>query len=123
MGHYFKCLMNDESPIIETDGCVGNQGMTNATCEEEMQEVLGGMKCGKVVGGGGDEISVAAWKCMVKYWVHLLFKLPNSVLKTDTMSSEWRTCILVPILRGKERYTIKKNYRRIQLLSHTFKLE
>ena len=53
MGHYFKCLMNDESPIIETDGCVGNQGMTNATCEEEMQEVLGGMKCGKVVGGGG----------------------------------------------------------------------
>ena len=74
-------------------------------------------------GGGGDEISVAAWKCMVKYWVHLLFKLPNSVLKTDTMSSEWRTCILVPILRGKERYTIKKNYRRIQLLSHTFKLE
>ena len=38
--------------------------------------------------------------------VHLLFILPNSVLKTDMMSSEWRTCILVPILRGKERYTI-----------------
>ena len=51
MGHYFKCLMNDESPIIETDECVGNQGMTNTICEEEVQEVLGGTKCGKVVGG------------------------------------------------------------------------
>ena len=51
MGHYFKCLMNDESPIIETDECVGNQGMTNTICEEDVQEVLGGPKCGKVVGG------------------------------------------------------------------------
>ncbi len=45
-------LTNDEHPIPETEEGVTNQGMTNTICEEEVHEILGGMTCGKGVGGG-----------------------------------------------------------------------
>ena len=37
--------------------------------------------------------------------VHLLCRLFNSVLKTETMPSEWRRSIALPMFNTKEEYT------------------
>ena len=50
-GRYFKWIMNDENPSIET--CVTRvwqiKDLADKICEEEVHEPLGGMKCGRVL--------------------------------------------------------------------------
>ena len=50
--------MKDKNPGVATDEGVANQGITKHVCEGEVHEVLGGKKCGKVV--GTDEIPMEA---------------------------------------------------------------
>ena len=58
-------MANGGNPITETNESVENQGMmNNQICEEEVQEALGGMTCGKAVGVG--EIHLEEWKYIGK---------------------------------------------------------
>ena len=81
---YFKWLIDDENPGLETDDGVENQGMTNKIVEE-VHEALGGTKCGKDLGTA--KIQVEAWEC-IHIWVQPLCRLVNRVLKTAKIGEE-----------------------------------
>ena len=83
-------IVNNESTEIEKGKGVANQGISNKICEEKVHEALGGTKCGKVI--GADKIPVEEWTCMGKFGVQLLWRLLNSVLKTETNGEEAYWC-------------------------------
>ena len=69
-----------------------------------------------------NNIPIEVWKCMGEEDISWLTKLFNAILKSKKMSDEWRNSTLVPIYKNKRDVQNCKNYKGIQLMSHTMKL-
>ena len=88
--------------------------------KEEVRTAMKKMKNGKAV--GPDDIPVEAWKCLGELAIAFLTKLFNGILESESMPSEWRRSVLVPIFKNKGDVMNCGNYRSIKLLSHSMKL-
>ena len=119
--NYYEEMMNRENEReTRIDSINGTYEDVPRVTKEEVRTAMKKMKNGKAV--GPDDIPVEAWKCLGELAIAFLTKLFNGILESESMPSEWRRSILVPIFKNKGDVMNCGNYRSIKLLSHSMKL-
>ena len=119
--NYYEEMMNRENEReTRIDSINGTYEDVPRVTKEEVRTAMKKMKNGKAV--GPDDIPVEAWKCLGELAIAFLTKLFNGILESESMPSEWRRSVLVPIFKNKGDVMNCGNYRSIKLLSHSMKL-
>ena len=98
-GQYFKWLVVEENPRVETEARDVNQRMVRTISEKETEDVLMGMKSAT-----------------------LLYMLFNYVMTSEHMPSAWKHGILVTIFKRKVVIQESMNNSGVKLLAHTFRI-
>ncbi|XP_057543543.1 uncharacterized protein LOC130821782 [Amaranthus tricolor] len=79
----------------------------------------------KKIGGsravGPDHILIEVWRGLGEEGIHWLTNLFNVILKSRKMSEEWRVSTRISLFKNKGDAQVCRNYKGIQLLSHTMK--
>ena len=78
------------------------------------------MKKGKATGMDG--IPVEVWKCLGEEGIDMLWDLMQGIYEQETIPTEWRDSVIIPIYKEKGDIQDCGNYRGIKLMSHTMKI-
>ena len=117
---YFDKLLNEENPrSIFGDG-VPNEGLTQGISRNEVKVAISRMKNGKATGMDG--IPVEVWKCLGEEGIDMLWDLMQGIYEQETIPTEWRDSVIIPIYKEKGDIQDCGNYRGIKLMSHTMKI-
>ena len=117
---YFDKLLNEENPrSIFGDG-VPNEGLTQGISRNEVKVAISRMKNGKATGMDG--IPVEVWKCLGEEGIDMLWDMMQGIYEQETIPTEWRDSVIIPIYKEKGDIQDSENYRGIKLMSHTMKI-
>ena len=78
------------------------------------------MKTGKATGMDG--IPVEVWKCLGEDGIDMLWDLMQGIYEQETIPTEWRDSVIIPIYKDKGDIQDCGIYRGIKLMSHTMKI-
>ena len=114
---YFDKLLNEENPrSIFGDG-VPNEGLTQGISRNDVKVAISRMKNGKATGMDG--IPVEVWTCLGEEGIDMLWDLMQGIYEQETIPTEWRYSVIIPIYKEKGDIQDCGNYRGIKLMSHT----
>ena len=117
---YFDKLLNEEDPRSIFDDGVPNEGLTQGISRNEVRVAISRMKNGKATGMDG--IPVEFWKCLGEEGIDMLWDLMKGIYEQETIPTEWRDSVIIPIYKEKGDIQDCGNYRGIKLMSHTMKI-
>ena len=69
-----------------------------------------------------DGIPVEFWKCLGEEGIDMLWDLMKGIYEQETIPTEWRDSVIIPIYKEKGDIQDCGNYRGIKLMSHTMKI-
>ena len=96
------------------------EGPVEGVTDEEMMEPINKMKLEKAA--GPSEVNMDMIIASGKFGVGVIKKLCERVLDGKGMPEEWKTSVVVPIVKGKGDVMGCGVYRRIKLLEHAMKI-
>ena len=96
------------------------EGPVEEVTYEEVMEAMNKMKLGKAA--GPSEVNMDMIMASGKFGVGVLKKLCQRVLDRKDMREEWKTIVVVPIVKGKEDVMDCEAYRGVKLLEHAMKI-
>ena len=94
-----------------------NEGLTQGISRNEVKVAISRMKNGKATGMDG--IPVEAWECLGEEGVDMLWDLMQGIYEQETIPTEWRDNVIIPIYKEVEDIQDCGNYRGIKLMQHT----
>ena len=97
-----------------------NEGLTQGISRNEVKVAISRMKNGKATGMDG--IPVEVWKCLGDEGIDMLWDLMQGIYEQETIPTEWRDSVIIPIYKEKGDIQDCGNYRGIKLMSHTMKI-
>ena len=68
------------------------------------------------------KVSTEMISASTKVGIHVIVNLCERALERKGMPENWKTCVLVPIYKGKGDVTNYKAYRKVKLLEHGTKI-
>ena len=115
-----KKKLNEENPRSIFDDGVPNEWLTQGISRDEVKVAVSRMKNGKATGMDG--IPVEVWKCLGEEGIDMLWDLMQGIYEQETIPTEWRDSVIIPIYKEKGDIQDCENYRGIKLMSHTMKI-
>ena len=112
--------MNEENEwdhIMETDVV---KGLVENVTRYEIVEATLKMKSGKAT--GPSEVSVEMIVTSGESGLKVMTELCQRVLDGRGMPDVWKTCVIVPIFKGKGDVMSCGSYREVKLQEHTMKI-
>ena len=118
---YMKKIMNEENEwdcMVETDVV---EGLVNKVTQNEIVEAMQRMKSGKATGLSevSVEMIVASGEIGVKVMIMGMYQC---VLDGRRMPDEWKTSVIVPILKTKGELMSYGSCRGVKPLEHAMKI-
>ena len=116
---HMEKIMNEEN---EWDRMVENDLVepVEKVVRDEIVKAMQSMKSGKAT--GTSEVSVEMIVASGEIGVKVMMELCQHVLDGRGMPDEWKTSVIVPILKGKGDVMSCGSYRGVKLLEHAIKI-
>ena len=117
---HMKKIMNEENKwdsMVETDLV---EGPVEKVVRNEIVEAIQSMKSGKAT--GTSEVSVEMIFASGEIGVKVMMELCQRVLDGRGVPDEWKTSVIVPIVKGKGDVMSCGSYRGVKLLEHAMKI-
>ena len=117
---HMEKIMNVENEWDQMAKADMIEGPVEEVIYEEVIEAMNKMKLGKAA--GPSELNMDMIVASGKFGVGVLKKLCQRVLDRKDMREEWKTIVVVPIVKGKGDVMDRKAYRGVKLLEHAMKI-
>ena len=116
---HMKKIMNEENEwdrMVETDLVEPVEKVVR----DEIVKAMQSMKSGKATGTSEVSVEMIVESCEIG--VKVMVELCQHVLDGRGMPDEWKTSVIVPILKGKGDVMSCGSYRGVKLLEHAIKI-
>ena len=115
---HYERLLNIELPWSEDDLSVADPvlGRPPLVTREMAEKSISKMKLGKVPGPSG--VVTEVLKASSDVCCEMIADLTNSIIRDNTMPSEWNDSIIISLYKGKGEALDRGNYRGLKLIQH-----
>ena len=119
---HYERLLNVEFPWSEDDLSVADPvlGPPPLVTREMVEKSISKMKLGKAPGPSG--VVTEILKASSDVCSEMIADLTNSIIRDNTMSSEWNDSIIISLYKGKGEALDRGNYRGLKLTEHILKV-
>ena len=119
---HYERLLNIEFPWSEDDLSVADPvlGPPPLVTREMAEKSISKMKLGKAPGPSGvvtEMLKASSYVCN-----EMIADLTNSIIRDNTMPSEWNDSIIISLYKGKGETLDRGNYRGLKLTEHILKV-